>query len=199
MTTIPTRCPYCDRPLATQADYDTARVVEGTWAVFAEKVVAERDAAREEIAELRHKLAGEAAHIASLESLLVDATRERDEARDAAVQAQAALVEARAQLAALRDAALAAMPWMLVITYDPEVTSAGHAAKRKLGVALSDTAHAAEAHDREVAARVLEGAAEEIERAASGIGGEDLTSLEAARAGGLYESEEIVRRLVAKI
>jgi len=47
---------------------------EGSWAVFAEKVVAERD-------ELRHKLAGEAAHIRSLEDLLVEATRERDEAR----------------------------------------------------------------------------------------------------------------------
>ena len=45
---------------------------EGSWAVFAEKVVAERD-------ELRHKLAGEAAHIKSLEGLLVEATRERDD------------------------------------------------------------------------------------------------------------------------
>ena len=47
---------------------------EGTWSVFAAKVVEERD-------ELRHKLAGEAAHIKSLEGLLVDAVRERDEAR----------------------------------------------------------------------------------------------------------------------
>jgi len=46
---------------------------EGTWSVFAMKVVEERD-------ELRHKLAGEAAHIKSLEGLLVDAVRERDEA-----------------------------------------------------------------------------------------------------------------------
>jgi uncharacterized coiled-coil DUF342 family protein len=44
---------------------------EGTWSVFAQKVVEERD-------ELRHKLAGEAAHIKSLEGLLVDAVRERD-------------------------------------------------------------------------------------------------------------------------
>jgi hypothetical protein len=44
---------------------------EGTWSVFALKVVEERD-------ELRHKLAGEAAHIKSLEGLLVDAVRERD-------------------------------------------------------------------------------------------------------------------------
>jgi chromosome segregation ATPase len=47
---------------------------EGTWSVFAAKVVEERD-------ELRHKLAGEAEHIKSLEGLLVDAVRERDEAR----------------------------------------------------------------------------------------------------------------------
>jgi predicted RNase H-like nuclease (RuvC/YqgF family) len=46
---------------------DTRDVGEGTWAVFAEKVVAERDAAREEIAELQHKLA--------------EAIRERDEAQ----------------------------------------------------------------------------------------------------------------------
>ena len=49
---------------------------EGTWSVFAAKVVEERD-------ELRHKLAGEAAHIKSLEGLLVDAVRERDEAQAA--------------------------------------------------------------------------------------------------------------------
>jgi hypothetical protein len=47
---------------------------EGTWSVFAQKVVEERD-------ELRHKLAGEAAHIKSLEGLLVDAADERDKAR----------------------------------------------------------------------------------------------------------------------
>jgi hypothetical protein len=47
---------------------------EGTWSVFALKVVEERD-------ELRHKLAGETAHIKSLEGLLVDAANERDEAR----------------------------------------------------------------------------------------------------------------------
>ena len=47
---------------------------EGTWSVFAMKVVEERD-------ELRYKLAGEAAHIKSLEGLLVDAVRERDAAR----------------------------------------------------------------------------------------------------------------------
>ena len=41
--------------------------------MFAAKVVEERD-------ELRYKLAGEAAHIKSLERLLVDAVRERDEA-----------------------------------------------------------------------------------------------------------------------
>lgn len=50
---------------------------EGTWSVFVLKVVEERD-------ELRHKLAGEAAHIKSLEGLLVDAVRERDDARDRA-------------------------------------------------------------------------------------------------------------------
>ncbi len=48
---------------------------EGTWSMFAMKVVEERD-------ELRYKLAGGAAHIKSLEGLLVDAVRERDEARD---------------------------------------------------------------------------------------------------------------------
>ena len=47
---------------------------EGTWSVFAMKVVEQRD-------ELRHALAGEAEHIKSLEGLLVDALRERDEAR----------------------------------------------------------------------------------------------------------------------
>ena len=46
---------------------------EGRWSVFAMKVVEERN-------ELRHRLAGEAAHIKSLEGLLVDAARERDEA-----------------------------------------------------------------------------------------------------------------------
>jgi hypothetical protein len=44
---------------------------EGSWAVFAEKVVEERE-------ELLHKLAGQSAHIKSLEGLLVDALRERD-------------------------------------------------------------------------------------------------------------------------
>lgn len=44
---------------------------EGTWSVFAAKVVEERE-------ELLHKIAGEAAHIKSLEGLLVDALRERD-------------------------------------------------------------------------------------------------------------------------
>jgi hypothetical protein len=43
----------------------------------------------QEIDELRYKLAGEAAHIKSLEGLLVDAVRERD--------------EALAQVAALRE------------------------------------------------------------------------------------------------
>lgn len=49
---------------------------EGTWSVFAMKVAEERD-------ELRHKLAGEAKHIESLEGLLVEATRERDNLREA--------------------------------------------------------------------------------------------------------------------
>lgn len=35
----------------------------------------------DEVGKLRHKLKGEAAHIKSLEGLLVDALRERDEAR----------------------------------------------------------------------------------------------------------------------
>ena len=47
---------------------------EGTWSVFAQKVVEERD-------ELRYKLAGEAAHIKSLEDLLVAAANERDALR----------------------------------------------------------------------------------------------------------------------
>lgn len=63
---------------------------EGSWAVFAEKVVEERD-------EFRHKLAGEAAHIKSLEGLLVEATRERDEAVRRAERAEAMLVEERAR------------------------------------------------------------------------------------------------------
>lgn len=65
---------------------------EGTWSVFAMKVVEERDAAREALANsdacwrmeqefLQRKLAGEAAHIKSLEGLLVDAVRERDGAK----------------------------------------------------------------------------------------------------------------------
>lgn len=45
---------------------------EGTWSVFALKIVEECD-------ELRYKLAGRDAHIKSLEGLLVDAVRERDE------------------------------------------------------------------------------------------------------------------------
>ena len=44
---------------------------EGTWSVFAMKVVEQRE-------ELLHKLAGRDAHIKSLEGLLVDAVRERD-------------------------------------------------------------------------------------------------------------------------
>ena len=44
---------------------------EGTWSVFAQKVVEQRE-------ELLHKLAGRDAHIKSLEGLLVDAVRERD-------------------------------------------------------------------------------------------------------------------------
>jgi len=55
---------------------------EGTWSVFALKVVEERD-------ELRHKLAGEAAHIKSLEGLLVDAVRERDELKTRLAHAEA--------------------------------------------------------------------------------------------------------------
>jgi len=55
---------------------------EGTWSVFALKVVEERD-------ELRHKLAGEAAHIKSLERLLVDAVRERDELKTRLAHAEA--------------------------------------------------------------------------------------------------------------
>ena len=59
---------------------------EGSWAVFAEKVVEERD-------ELRHKLAGEVAHIMSLEDLLVEATRERDNATLRARRACQLLIE----------------------------------------------------------------------------------------------------------
>ena len=55
---------------------------EGTWSVFAQKVVEERD-------ELRHKLAGEAAHIKSLEDLLVAAVRERDELKTRLAHAEA--------------------------------------------------------------------------------------------------------------
>jgi len=55
---------------------------EGTWSVFAMKVVEERD-------ELRYKLAGEAAHIKSLEGLLVDAVRERDELKARLAHAEA--------------------------------------------------------------------------------------------------------------
>jgi hypothetical protein len=62
----------------------------------------------QEIDELRHRLAGEAAHIKSLEGLIVDATRERDEARaelkrlknhfslEAAASLRAALASAQA-------------------------------------------------------------------------------------------------------
>lgn len=57
---------------------------EGTWSVFAQNVVEECD-------ELRHKLAGEAAHIKSLEDLLVDAVRERDALRAEVEAARAAL------------------------------------------------------------------------------------------------------------
>ena len=51
-------------------------IVEVTLRVRLEEADRERD-------ELRHKLAGEAAHIKSLEGLLVDAVRERDEAQAA--------------------------------------------------------------------------------------------------------------------
>lgn len=51
----------------------------------------ERDLLREEIAELNHRLRGEAKHIESLESLLVDAVRERDEARAEAERLREAL------------------------------------------------------------------------------------------------------------
>ena len=60
---------------------------EGTWSVFAMKVVEERD-------ELRHKLAGEAAHIKSLEGLLVDAADERDKWRTRATFAEKELSDA---------------------------------------------------------------------------------------------------------
>ena len=69
---------------------------EGTWSVFALKVAEERD-------ELRHKLAGEAAHIKSLEGLLVDAVRERDEERKAYMD----LMAERNQIHAERDEARA--------------------------------------------------------------------------------------------
>lgn len=51
----------------------------------------ERDALRERLEERESKLAGEAAHIKSLEGLLVDACRERDEARRSAARLRAAL------------------------------------------------------------------------------------------------------------
>jgi hypothetical protein len=51
-------------------------IVEVALRVRLEEAERERD-------EIHHKLAGEAAHIKSLEGLLVDATRERDEARAA--------------------------------------------------------------------------------------------------------------------
>jgi len=63
----------------------------------------------EELNELRHKLAGEAAHIKSLEGLLVDAVRERDEARAhtstaAFMRIERQRDEARAEIKRLRDA-----------------------------------------------------------------------------------------------
>jgi len=74
---------------------------EGTWSVFALKVVEERD-------ELRYKLAGEAAHIKSLEGLLVDAVRERDLIKnhysaEAAAKLRAELASARAEVEMLRE------------------------------------------------------------------------------------------------
>lgn len=74
---------------------------EGTWSVFAAKVMEERD-------ELRHKLAGEAAHIKSLEGLLVDAVRERDLLKnhyspEAAAKLRAELASARAEVEMLRE------------------------------------------------------------------------------------------------
>jgi hypothetical protein len=85
-------------------NYDTRGVGDGTWAVFAEKVVAERDEARVEVArltetidELRRKLAGEAAHIASLEALLIEVSRERDEARAEAHDREVAALRSEAE------------------------------------------------------------------------------------------------------
>jgi hypothetical protein len=61
----------------------------------------------QEIDELRHKLAGEAAHIKSLEGLLVDAVRERDLIKnhysaEAAAKLRAELASARAEVEMLR-------------------------------------------------------------------------------------------------
>jgi len=89
------------------------RFVSGNVSLSAEGVLVVTDGrflagvTLQEIDELRHKLAGEAAHIKSLEGLLVDAVRERDLIKnhysaEAAAKLRAELASARAEIERLR-------------------------------------------------------------------------------------------------
>jgi hypothetical protein len=186
MTTIPTRCHRCDRQLATQADYDTLGEGEGEhlcwsewgsqcepvdWRARAQRAEAERDEAR--------------GHLAEISAI-----------RDSIVGAQTVNWSEHIY------------PLVNVLTRAGFKGVGFESARKNVGTLIERTkkltteiemltAERDEARRErdEVAARVLEEVVEEIKRAASDIGGDELSNLEAARAEGLYEAEEIVRRL----
>jgi len=137
---------------------------EGTWAVFAEKVVAERDEALRKLSDMEFACR----HVAleDAETLAVR-TRERDEARAQVMQAAKTRVqyqeerdEARALLAALREAALerdAAFPHA---TDDEAAAERGLLAEAAYEAALAATPATLAG---QVRARVLREAADMIE------------------------------------
>jgi len=71
--------------------------------------------------------------------------------------------EARAQLAALRQAADASFEWLLQLPWDPQQIVEASRARDRLRTVLADVMAAAEAHDRRVRAEALREAADAVE------------------------------------
>lgn len=181
------RCANCDRQLATQADHDAIAEGDGEhlcWARYGSPCESidwraralEARAERDSIATQRDAWERDCAAIAAAlgylpgECAYAALGREVTEMRDALVIAQRERDEARAQLAALREAAARVM---LVLNecsecpvcgndgcsdVDEENNHVAGDACAALWGATGDTAAAAEAHDREVRARAWEAA-----------------------------------------